>query len=146
MPARRWLLAAVLAVAAAWARPAAAKAELGLGADWLVDSGDGSLMLTLAPETAIARHLTIGARFGAMLVSGPAQVGAPLDVRLRARFPGVYLDFLGGPWIFFDQGDPVRLHGAIGFGILRRDVSFGLEVGWVHPTSIVGVRLAFPLG
>ena len=145
MPARRWLLAAVLA-AAAWARPAAAKTELGLGADWLVDPGDGALMLTLAPEAPIAQHLAVGARFGAMLLSGPTALAVPLDVRLRARFPGVYLDFLGGPWVFFDDRDPVRLHGAIGFGVLRRDVSFGLEVGWVHPTSIVGVRVAFPLG
>jgi hypothetical protein len=145
MRARRLLLAATLALAAAWARPAAAGTALGLGADYLTDPEEGAFMLTLAPEARIARHLSVGGRFGAMLVTGPNRVGAPIDLRLRARFSGIYLDFLAGPWIVFKDDPAVRLHAAFGFGVLARDLSFGLEVGYLDPTPMIGVRLAFPL-
>ncbi len=145
MRARRLVLAAFIAVAAAWARPAAAGTALGLGADYLLDPHDGALMLTLAAETPLARHLTVGGRFGAMLISGPTRVGVPIDLRLRARFSGLYLEGLVGPWFVFNDGDVLRFHGALGFGILARSVSFGLEVGYMDPTAMIGVRLAFPL-
>ena len=43
------------------------------------------------------------------------------------------------------SGDTVRLHAAFGFGILTKSLSFGFEVGWMDPTSMVGVRVAFPI-
>ena len=58
----------------------------------------------------------------------------------------VYAEGLVGPWIFFDdEDDRVRLHAAFGFGLLTRSLSFGLEVGWLDSTSMIGVRVAFPL-
>ena len=56
-----------------------------------------------------------------------------------------FRDGLVGPWIVFDDDDAVRLHAALGFGILTHSLSFGLEVGWLDPTSMIGVRVAFPL-
>ncbi len=69
-PLRAVLVAAVLAALAA-ARPAAASTSFGLGADWLKDPDSGELQLTLAADTRLARHATLGVRFGAMYLSGP---------------------------------------------------------------------------
>jgi hypothetical protein len=141
----RTVLAAAALAALAAARPAEARTSLGLGADWLVDPEAGELQLTLALETRLAKHLSLGARFGAMFLSEPDRFGAPIDGRLRLRAGGLYVDGLVGPWIVFADDDAVRLHAAFGFGILTRSLSFGLEVGWLDPTSMVGVRVAFPL-
>ncbi|HSD18928.1 MAG TPA: hypothetical protein VLC54_02745 [Anaeromyxobacter sp.] len=140
--------AASLAVAAAlaWARPAdAASAALGLGADYLLDPEVGEFQLTLAVATPLARHVSVGARFGAMLLSGPSRVGVPIDAKLRVRVDRLYVEGLAGPWIVFDDDDALKLHAAIGFGLVSRSVSFGLEVGYLDPTAMIGVRLAFPL-
>lgn len=118
---------------------------LGLGADYLVDPEIGELQLTLAVETPIARGLTAGARFGALVTSDPTRVGAPIDFRLRLRAGRLYADGLVGPWLLFDSGDTLRLHAAFGFGILARSMSLGLEVGYLDPTSMIGLRMAFPL-
>ena len=141
---RTVLAAAALAVLAA-ARPAQARTSLGLGADWLVDPEAGELQLTLALESRLAKYVWLGARFGAAYLSEPERFGAPIDGRLRIRAGGIYVDGLVGPWIVFDDDDAVRLHAAFGFGLLTRSLSFGLEVGWLDPTSMVGVRVAFPL-
>ena len=141
----RTVLAAATLAALAAARPAEARTSLGLGADWLVDPEAGELQLTLALETRLAKHLSLGARLGAMYLSEPDRFGAPIDGRLRIRAGGVYLDGLVGPWIVLDDDDAVRLHAALGFGILTHSLSFGLEVGWLDPTSMIGVRVAFPL-
>jgi len=138
------LAAAALALLAA-ARPAAASTALGLGADWLVDPERGALQLTLAADTRLARHVTVGARFGALGLGDPTRFGAVIDGRLRIRGTRVYAEGLVGPWILFDDDDHVRLHAAFGFGLLTRSLSFGLEVGWLDPTSMIGVRVAFPL-
>ncbi len=143
-PLRAALAAAVLAALAA-ARPAAASTSLGLGADYLVDPDSGELQLTLAADTRLARHATLGVRFGAMYLSGPERFGVPIDGRLRIRGSTLYAEGLVGPWLVFDSGDTVRLHAAFGFGILTRSLSFGVEVGWMDPTSMVGVRVAFAL-
>lgn len=157
----RTLLAAAVATSLAFAAPAEAKRRgharraqvrssgqavaLGLGADWLLDPDRGALQLTLAVETPLARNVTLGGRFGAALLADPGRLGVPLDLRLRARLGRVYLDGLAGPWIVVGEGDALRVHGAVGFGLLGRNASFGLEVGWLDPTPMLGVRLAFPI-
>lgn len=140
-------VAASLAVAAAlaWARPAHASVALGLGADYLLDPEVGELQLTLAVATPLARHVSVGARFGAMLLTEPARVGVPIDARLRFRVDRLYVEGLAGPWIVFDDDDALKVHAAVGFGVVSRSVSFGLEVGYLDPTAMIGVRLAFPL-
>jgi hypothetical protein len=143
-PLRAALAAAALA-AVAVPRSASADLALGLGADWLVEPQSGELQLTLAPETRLARHLTLAARFGVMYLSEPDRVGVPIDGRLRYRGHRFYVEGLVGPWLVFDSGDTVRLHAAFGFGLLTSSLSFGLEVGYMDPTSMIGVRVAFPL-
>jgi hypothetical protein len=145
MRALRLALAAATFAVLAAARPASAGTSLGLGADYLVDPQVGAFQLTLAAETRLARYLTIGGRFGALLATDPTRVGAPIDLRLRLRVSNIYVDGLVGPWFIFDDGDVLRLHAGVGFGILTRNLSFGLEVGYLDPTAMIGVRLAFPL-
>ena len=142
--ARTLAASALLVVALAWARPADAAVALGLGADYLLDPGDGAFQLTLAAENRLARHVRLGVRFGAMLLSGPSRVGVPIDARLRIRVQRLYVEGLVGPWIVFDDGDALKLHAGIGFGILSRGVQLGLELGYLDPTSMIGVRVAFP--
>ncbi len=143
-PLRAVLAAATLAALAA-ARPAEASTALGLGADYLVDPDSGELQLTLAADTRLMKHVTLGVRFGAMYLSDPGRFGIPIDGRLRIRGSRLYAEGLVGPWLVFDDGDTVRLHAAFGFGILTKSLSFGVEVGWMDPTSMVGVRVAFPI-
>ncbi|WP_242335071.1 MULTISPECIES: hypothetical protein [unclassified Anaeromyxobacter] len=146
MTVRRALVASLaVAAALAWARPADASVALGLGADYLLDPEIGEFQLTLGVATPLARHLSVGARFGAMLLSEPSRVGVPLDVKLRVRMDRLYVEGLAGPWIVFDDDDALKLHAAVGFGLVARAVSFGLEVGYLDPTAMIGVRLAFPL-
>jgi hypothetical protein len=129
----------------AFARPAAAGAALGLGADWLTEPKAGELQLNVAADTALARHVTLGARVGMMYFGDGQYVGAPIDGRLRVRTGRLYAEGLVGPWLVFGGTDTLRLHAAFGFGIQSRSLAFGFEVGWVEPTPVVGVRLAFPL-
>ncbi len=150
MPTARLLLAAAALAALVHPRPAAAHphAQIGLGADWLVDPQDGELQLTLAVDTHLTRHVTLGARFGGMYLTAPERFGAPIDGRLRIRAGRVYAEGLVGPWLVFDDGDTVRLHAAFGFGLMTPSIAFGFEVGWLGhdpDTSMVGVRVAFGL-
>ncbi len=146
-------LAVLLAASPAEARPAGRGARtdstsiaLGLGADYLIDPEVGEFQLTLAVETPVARGLTVGARFGALITSDDkTHVGAPIDFRLRLRTHGLYLDGLIGPWFIFDSGDTLRFHGAFGFGLLASSLSLGLEVGFLDRSGIIGLRLAFSL-
>jgi hypothetical protein len=147
------VLALLLAASPAEARRAGQAARrhsgsnvaLGLGADYLVDPEVGEFQLTLALETPIARGLTAGARFGALMTSEPTKVGAPIDFRLRLRTHGLYVDGLIGPWLIFDSGDTLRFHGGLGFGILTGSLSLGLEVGFLDRSGMIGLRLAFSL-
>lgn len=127
------------------ASPAAARTALGLGADYLIDPEVGEFQLTFAPETRLARGLTMGVRFGALIITESEDVGVPIDFRLRLRTQGLYVDGLVGPWLVFDSGDTLRLHGAFGFGLLSGRTSLGLEVGWLEHTGMIGLRLAFSL-
>ncbi|HET9597083.1 MAG TPA: hypothetical protein VFP65_15955 [Anaeromyxobacteraceae bacterium] len=138
-------LAALTAVAGP--RPAHAAVSLGVGASYLLEPEQGEFQLTLAADTPIARHLTVGGRFGAALFTGPDRVGVPIDLRLRARFQRLYVEGLIGPWIVFNEDDALKFHGAVGFGLAARQVSFGLEVGYLTSpsTGMLGVVLAFPL-
>jgi hypothetical protein len=145
MRVRTVVLAAVAAVVLVAAAPARAGTALGLGADVPTEPEVGAFQLTLAVESRLARHLSLGGRFGALLATGPTRLGVPLDLRLRARLGRVYLDGLVGPWLVFDDGDVLRFHAGVGFGLLTRSFSFGLEVGWLDPTPMIGVRLAFPI-
>lgn len=142
--AKRLLFGVLLVAALAWARPASATARLGLGADWLVDPERGALELTLAGERQVVRNLAVGGRVGVLLLSGPTRLGVPLDASLRLRLGRFYVEGLAGPWVVFDDGDALRLHAAIGIGLVARGVQLGLEVGYLDPTSMIGLRLAFP--
>jgi hypothetical protein len=138
------LRGALLLAALGWSRPAAAETRLGLGADWLVDPKDGAFLVTLAGEKQLVRHLDVGGRIGVFLQSGPSRLGVPVDLSLRVRSGRFYVEGLAGPWIAFDDGDPVRFHAAIGFGLASRGVQLGVEVGYLDPTSMIGLRLAIP--
>ena len=140
--ARAAPLALVLAL---WPAPAAASVELGLGADYWVSPESGEFQLTLAVDTPLAKSLTIGGRFGALILTSPNEFGVPVDLRLRVKLHRVYFDFLVGPWFIFDEPDPVRAHVAFGFGLLASGLTFGLEVGWLDPSSLIGLRLGFRL-
>ena len=144
MTPRLTLIASLALAAALWSRPAAASVRLGLGADYWFDPEIGSLQLTLAADTPLARRTTIGGRFGLLVTSGDNDVAVPIDLQLRVRGRRLYFEGLVGPWIFFTD-DALRIHAGVGFGLLSRSFSFGLEVGWVDPTAIAGVRLAFRL-
>ncbi len=146
------LVAAALALAGAPRLAAARSASsqgsgvaLGVGADYLTDPKVGEFQLTLAVEKSILRSLTVGARFGVALLTESPQVGVPIDVRLRLRLERVYVDGLAGPWVMFGGGDALRLHAALGFGLLASGVSLGVEVGWLDPSPVVGLRLAFSI-
>ena len=140
-------LTLLLTAAPAEARSAGhgTRLALGLGADYLVDPEMGEFQLTLALEKPITHGLTMGARFGALLIPETDDVGAPIDFRLRLRTHGLYIDGLVGPWLVFDSGDTLRFHGAFGFGFLAGSASFGLEVGWLDDTGLIGLRAAFSL-
>jgi hypothetical protein len=142
---RRLLIGAVLLALLGWARPAAATARLGFGADWLTEPDTGALQLTLAGDTPLAKGLAGGGRIGLLLETGPGRLGVPIDGLLRLRLGRFYVEGLVGPWISFDGPDTVRLHAAIGFGLVAKGLQVGLEVGYLDPTSMLGVRLAIPI-
>jgi hypothetical protein len=153
MRALRLALAAAALVAVALPQPADAarrrarpssSVQLGLGADWLLDPETGAFQLTFAADRWIARNTSFGARFGALFLSDPGRVGVPIDARLRFRADRLYLEGLIGPWIVFDDDDALRFHAGVGFGLYASGFQLGLELGYLDPTSTVGVRLAFP--
>ncbi len=138
-------LALVVALAGVFAPRAAdaASLQLGLGADyWMTESG--VFDLTLGIHAHVARHIGVGGRFGVALVTSPSTVAIPLDLVLSAEFSRFYVEGLAGPWIVF-EGQAVRGHAALGFGLRTRSLQVGIEAGWLDPKGIVGLRLAFPL-
>lgn len=139
------LLGALLAGALATARPARAATALGVGADALLEPGTGAFQVTLAGDTTLVRHLAFGGRIGLLVATGPTRLGVPADLRLRVAWDRVYLDGLVGPWLVFDDGDTLRFHAAVGFGLARRDFTLGLEVGALDRSTLLGIRLALPL-
>jgi hypothetical protein len=132
-----------LAVCLAPDRSEAADFRLTLGGDYQIDNG-AFFHLTGAVDFVFVGPLSIGTRFGALLATQPNTLGIPLDLDLRIH-PGrtpLYLELLGGPWIFF-EGDTFRAHAAFGFGYQARSVSFGLEVGYLEPKPHIGLRLGW---
>jgi hypothetical protein len=128
----------------ALARPAAASANLGLGADW-VSGGSGELNLTLGADSFLARNFSIGGRGGVAFFDRAHTVAVPLDLRLKLHVQQIYFEGLVGPWLVFDSGDLFEFHGAFGFGIESRGIAFGLEVGRLSGDTLVGLRLLFRL-
>jgi hypothetical protein len=141
------ILAAAAAAALAWCRPAEAGVALGLGADYWVDPEVGAFQATLALDTPLAKRVTVAARFGVAVTSGPNDVAVPIDLRLRMWTRSrLYFDALVGPWLYFGGGDWLRAHVGVGFGLLSKGgMSLGLEAGWLDPSAIVGIRLGFRL-
>jgi len=133
---------------AALAVPGAVEAStvrLGLGAHHWQDHG-GLFQLNLGVETPLVSTASVGLRFGALVASRSETFGVPLDVVLRATFARrqFYVEGMGGPWILF-KDDPVHAHAAFGFGVQGAQVSLGLEVGYLEPSAMVGLRLAYRL-
>jgi len=141
---KRLLAGAFLLAALAWAHPAEASARIGIGADWLVDPSDGAFQVTLGGQRQLVRNLDVGGRIGVLLRTGPTELGVPLDATLTFRLGRFYVEGLAGPWILFDSDDPLRLHAAIGIGVVARGMRFGLEVGYLDPSAMIGLRLAIP--
>jgi hypothetical protein len=136
-------IAVCAALAVALPARAASPVSLRLGGDYLLDGGPGIFSLALGVESFLGRRVSVGGRFGGLLTTSPTSGGVPLDVMLRLRLNRVYLEGLGGPWIFF-SGDALRAHAAFGFGLLTRDVEFGAEVGFLSPSRTqLGLRVAF---
>ena len=127
--------------------PAAAttKTELGLGADYWRPGDTGAFDLTLAVRTNLSRKITVGGRFGGMVTTGARNLAAPIDLQLQANISNLYIAGSVGPWIFFDRGDWIRTHAAFGFGLQAKNLSFGLELGYLSPGAIMGLRFATAL-
>jgi hypothetical protein len=141
----RVTLCALIVTLALAARPALALLpEVGLGADWIVDDNAGSFMGTLALDGHVVPNLTIGARFGAAILSNPSRFALPVDARLRFRFRRVYVEGLIGPWLVSKGDKHLRLHAGVGGGlVLAKTVSLGVELGYLDPSSMIGARIAF---
>jgi hypothetical protein len=132
---------AVLTAALCLSFAARAGPQVRLGADALLDGGPALFSLQLGVETALARDVSVGGRFGALVTTAPTSTGVPLDLALRVRPGGWYFEGLVGPWIFF-SGQTLRAHGAVGFGLSTRAVDFGLEVGWLSSGGpLLGARV-----
>ena len=142
---RRKCLPLVLAGALV-ALPAQAGIRLGLGADWWLYRG-GEFNVTLAVDTQLLRRLYIGGRFGAYFAMLPGEIGVPIDLLLRLNLGQVYFEGLVGPWVtfggYYTSGFPFRAHAALGFGLQASAVTFGLELGYLDPGAIFGIRLAW---
>jgi hypothetical protein len=129
-----------------WLTPTSSEAadvRLGLGADYWF-TGRATFQFTLGVETHLAGPLHVGGRFGALLLTEQSGLGVPIDLVLRANIARrVYIEGLVGPWITFGESDVFRAHGAFGFGLQGGAFSIGLEVGYLSPEPILGLRLGY---
>ncbi len=122
---------------------AAASIGLGFGADYWFN-GTSEFNFTAAPMLSLTPGVSLGGRFGMLLVSSPATAGVPLDLQLRISIRQLYLEGSFGPWILFAD-HPVHTHAAFGFGLQTGIVSLGVEAGWLDPSALLGVRLGLRL-
>lgn len=124
----------------------AAGVRVGLGADYWIDDS-AAFNFTLGVETRITGPLSVGARFGAALITDGNDVGIPLDIILRANLAQnrIYIEGMAGPWLVFGRGDDdvFRAHAAFGFGLQGKAASIGIEVGYLSPNPIIGLRLGY---
>src|SRR5688572_2072422 len=98
---RRWVVVVTLGVAFLPAAAEAATLKLGLGGDYWTEPRLGLFELTLAAEARVGRRASLGGRFGGMLLSTRSPgIGVPVDLILGIHFDDLYLEVLGGPWIF----------------------------------------------
>ncbi|MCP3062580.1 hypothetical protein LXT21_27720 [Myxococcus sp. K38C18041901] len=125
-------------------RSDAATVRVGLGADYWIDQS-AAFSFLLGVEGRLAGPLSVGARFGASLITDGNDVGIPLDLVLRANIAsaGVYVEGLVGPWIVMGRGDALRAHAAFGFGLQGKAASIGVEVGYLDPDPVIGLRLGY---
>jgi hypothetical protein len=143
--ARQLLAAAVLTAALAFCRPAAA-ATLGIGGDLLTDPTRGAFQVTVAADKALMARLSVGGRIGLTAIAGAPRLGVPADLWLRLHGRRLYLEALVGPWLFLDRAYPIRVHGAVGFGVVSSGrTTVGLEVGVLDRAPMVGLRVGIPL-
>lgn len=134
----------VLVALFAFARPAKASVNLGLGADW-IEGGVGEFNLTLGADSFLARGFSIGGRAGVAIFDDSHHLGIPIDFRLKLHVQRIYFEGLVGPWALIDSGDLFRFHGAFGFGLESGSLAFGIEVGRLGQATLLGLRLAFRL-
>ncbi|MCP3104027.1 hypothetical protein LZ198_34650 [Myxococcus sp. K15C18031901] len=133
-----------VAFAAAPLTSEAANVRLGLGADYWIDES-AAFNFTLAVEGKIAGPIFVGARFGASLITDGNDLGIPLDLLIRANIASarVYVEAMAGPWIVLDRGDALRAHAAFGFGLQGKAASIGVEVGYLDPNPIIGLKFGY---
>jgi hypothetical protein len=136
---------ALLASAVLVSNDAEASVRLGIGGDYW--AGNGIFSVLVGVDTPLARHVVVGGRFGGLITGGGYTFGAPIDVFLRVNMARhrVYLEGMFGPWFLFGGAGPLRLHGAIGFGLQSQTVGLGLELGFLDPAPMGGIRLSFKI-
>jgi hypothetical protein len=135
-----------LAMMAAPRISSAASIDLGLGANyWSPSPGLGVFNLDLTILEPIAHSLSVGGRLGGMVIAGDGSTnfGVPLDIDLHLSVSRIYLDVLGGPWITFASDTTVRAHAGFGFGLQTSVISFGVELAYLSPGGLAGLRLGF---
>lgn len=119
--------------------------RLGVGANyWFAERAyfDG----TIGYEANLLPILSVGARGGVLLVTGPARAGFETDLVVRIMpLPSFYIEGLAGPWFLIKNGDAIRAHAAIGLGLQVGPIGFGVEAGYLDPEPIVGARLGLRL-
>lgn len=146
MPARRPHLVALgactaIAIALAAAEAHARTIRLEVGAHygdthrWLFDADIGL-------EFPIVTPISVGLRFGGFVTTSE-RFGVPVDFLVRAYFAHLlYLELLGGPWIFIEDKD-VLAHFGLGFGLQSEEISFGPELSVLGSEGMIGMKLAF---
>lgn len=80
----------------------------------------------------------------------PLYVGLPLEAEVRTSGEGAYAAATTGVWLLFpaDSADGrvvpsgARLRGAVGAGYGTGIFSVGAELGWMHPSLSLGIRLS----
>jgi hypothetical protein len=132
----------VLALGAVPSTASAVEIRLGLGAHYWFERA-GLFDLSLGVNGRIVGPLYVGGRVGAAITSAGPNAVIPIDLVIGVVVVEglLYIEGVGGPWIAIDTGDTLRGHGALGFGFMRGMFWVGLEVGYLEPDAILGLRL-----